>query len=80
MTYLNEEQRERRADFIKENPKKQPTSATYWKTKPVGKDFRFEHKRKKMFTEENDNGVKVHFLQRAVTDKIVSRPMSSHIF
>ena len=65
---------------MKENPKKQPTSATYWKTKPIGKDFRKESKRKKMFTEENDAGVKVHYIHRGVTDKTISRPMSSHIF
>ena len=78
-TYLNEEERDRRKDFLKENPKKTATCATYWKTKPVGKDFRKEHKRRKMETEDTDNG-KVHYCHRSVTDKIVSRPMSSHIF
>lgn len=65
---------------MKENPKKKPNCATYWKTKPIGKDFRNEHKKRKMETEVNDAGNKVHYIHRAVTDKAVSRPMSSHIF
>ena len=79
-TYLNEEEKDRYMEFQKENPKKHPSSTYYWKTKPVGKDFKKEKSKKKLETVVNDNGTKTYFIERSVTDKIVSRPMSSHIF
>ena len=80
MTYLNDEEKERQKTFLKENPKKNPNCTTYWKTKPIGKDFRKEKRKKKYETEENGDGVKVHYCHRDVTDKAISRAMSSHIF
>ena len=70
LNYLNEEEKERQKTFLKENPKKKPNMATYWKTKPIGKDFRKESKRKKIETEVNDNGVKVHIFKDLLLIKL----------
>ncbi len=77
---MNEEEKDRYKEFRKENPKKHPGPTYYWKTKPIGKDFKNEKSKKKLETVINDNGNKIHYIERSVTDKIVSRPMSSHIF
>lgn len=66
--------------WAKENPKMHPSSTYYWKTKPLNKDFKKENKRKKYETVVNDNGLKTYFVDRSVTDKAISRPMSSHLF
>jgi hypothetical protein len=77
---LNEEEKDKYKEYIKEHPKKHPGPTYYWKTKPIGKDFKKENKKKKMETVINDNGTKTYYVERSVTDKIVSRPLSSHIF
>jgi glucuronate isomerase len=77
---LNDEEKERFQQFRKENPKKHPGPTYYWKTKTLGKDFKIEKSKKMLETVINDNGTKTFYIERSVTDKIVSRPMSSHIF
>lgn len=77
---MDDEEKERLKQFRKENPIKHPSSTYYWKTKPIGKDFRKEKSKKKLETVVNDDGTKTHYIERSVTDRIVSRPMSSHIF
>ena len=77
---MNEEEKDKFQEFRKENPKKQPGPTYYWKTKPIGKDFRKEKAKKKTESVVNNDGTKTHYIERSITDRIVSRPMSSHIF
>lgn len=77
---MKEEEQEKYKEFLKEHPKKHPGPTFYWKTKPLDKDFRKDKKRPKYETVITDNGAKTYYIDRSITDKIVSRPMSSHIF
>jgi len=83
LTHLKEEEKEKHKRWTEERPKKKPGPQQYWKTIPYSKEKTSRSMNKsqpKYSVVENSDGSKSLMIDRKVTDKAVSKPLSSIIF